>query len=42
MRLAAYLSASRHGIFYFRYPLPMNRAGQVHGAGHLQLVVHRR
>ncbi|MCW3784515.1 hypothetical protein OM960_23640 [Defluviimonas sp. CAU 1641] len=22
MRLAAYLSASRHGIFYFRYPLP--------------------
>lgn len=22
MRLAAYLSTSRHGIFYFRYPLP--------------------
>lgn len=22
MRLTAYLSASRHGIFYFRYPLP--------------------
>jgi hypothetical protein len=23
MRLAAYLTASRHGIFYFRYPLPI-------------------
>ena len=23
MRLAAYLCTSRHGIFYFRYPLPV-------------------
>ncbi|MFG6561817.1 DUF6538 domain-containing protein [Sulfitobacter sp. 1A15299] len=26
MRLAAYLSLSRHGIFYFRYPLPNSSA----------------
>jgi hypothetical protein len=24
MQLAAYLSASRHGIFYFRYPVPVD------------------
>lgn len=25
MRLAAYLCTSRHGIFYFRWPLPIDR-----------------
>ena len=25
MRLTAYLCTSRHGIFYFRFPLPIDR-----------------
>ncbi|WP_420712613.1 DUF6538 domain-containing protein [Frigidibacter sp. RF13] len=29
MRFAAYLCASRHGIYYFRWPLPRN----LHPAG---------
>ena len=41
MRLAAYLCTSRHGIFYFRFPVPADSSG-VGGRSHIKLSLGTR
>lgn len=41
MRLAAYLSRSRHGVFYFRWPIPMGLHPD-RKRSHLRLSLHTR
>jgi uncharacterized protein DUF6538 len=41
MRLAAYLSTSRHGIFYFRFPIPADRHPS-HKRSHLKVSLGTR
>jgi hypothetical protein len=41
MRLAAYLCTSRHGIFYFRFPIPMD-CHPTGGRGHVKISLGTR